>query len=188
MSDATCVLAPVEPRALCAPRYPAAIFNAAITPHCSLSETGHRILICAVILIAATFMSGFIAAGLWPVAIFLALDAAFVLVMLVAVRRRLNRQENVIVLPGEVVVQRFAGGVFENERRVDMYGLTVACHHDPDFGCQNLTLKRRAESIEIARDLSPPEREEFRKALLDALWKAGGRPNIATSHGVPLAA
>jgi uncharacterized membrane protein len=188
MSDIALALSPAQPRAVHAPRYPEAVFHAEITPHCSLSETGHRIFISAVALIMSGSMIGLIAAGLWPVAVFLAIAGILLVCATRAVRRRLNRQEHVIVLPGVVVVQRFYGGIFDGERRIGLLGLTVACHQDPDFGCLDLALKRRAESIRIAGDLSPPEREEFRKALLDALWKAGARPGVSTSHGVSLAA
>lgn len=188
MTDAAYALATAEPHHLSAPRYPQAAFHATITPHNALSPRAERIVISIIAVVATGMSAGFTAFGLWPVAIFIGLDAVFVLAAFLAIRRRMHRREDVIVVPGAVIVQRFASDRFEGEERIEHFGLAVECHLDPDFGCLHLTLKRRDQEIEIARDLSPPERWEFREALLDALWKVGARPRVETTRGMPLAA
>lgn len=188
MTDATCALATAEPLHLSAPSYPQAAFHATITPHNALSPRAAAILFSVVLAVATGMSAGFLAFGLWPVAIFICLDAVFLLAAFLAIRHRMGHREDVFVVPGAVIVQRFASGRFEDEERIEHFGLAVECHLDPDFGCLHLRLVRRKQVIEIARDLSPPERLDFREALLDALWKAGARPRLHTSHGVPLAA
>jgi uncharacterized membrane protein len=41
--------------------------------------------------------------------------------------------------------------------------------HDDEFGLQKLALISRGERLVIARELSPPEREDFAEALGQAL-------------------
>lgn len=188
MTDQTCVLGRAEPSRVLALRLPDASFHATITPHSSLSREGERLLIVAIVAVAAGLVDAFALAGLWVVSIFLAFDALFVVAAVLAMRRRMRRREDVIVSPGAVTIRSFTGHALDREIRIEQYGMTVADYDDPDFGCLSLKLVRRGHAIEIARDLSPAERADFRRALIRALWQAGANPNISQSHGSPLAA
>jgi uncharacterized membrane protein len=169
-------------------RHSKALFHAVITPNCSLSRKGDKILIDVILAIAALFTGGFLAFGLWQVALFILADAAFVLVVVRAIQRRMRSHEEVIVLPDAVVVQRFERGRITATKRFELLGLMVESYEDDKAVCHRLALRRQGESVEIAGELSPPERSDFSKALIAALRRTGARPNVAVRDSLDLAA
>lgn len=185
MPEQACALSGAAPARSRALHDAEPIFHAAIVPNCSLTDGACRIAIGLIVAVTTIVAIAFTAHGLWPIAIFAALDGVIVAVAFVASRRSLERHEEVIVVPGLVIVRRHVRAVLVDEQCIEHLGLAVACRQDPDFGCLEVTLRRRHVSIGIARDLSPHEREEFRRAFLDALWRAGARPRVLTSCTPP---
>lgn len=188
MPEHACALAGAAPARSRAPHDAEPIFHATIAPNCSLTDSACRIAITIIAAITMLLAIAFTARGLWPIGIFVAADGVFAAMAFLAARRRLARSEEVIVVPGLVIVRRHSRGRLVDEQRIDLLGLAVACRQDPDFGCLEVTLRRRDVSMEIARDLSPHEREEFRRAFLDALWTTGARPRVVTTTAIAVAA
>ena len=57
-----------------------------------------------------------------------------------------------------------------------IYGLDIEREDDPDYGCLRIALRQRDRRVEIARDLSPVEREQFYSWLINAMHETGGCP------------
>ncbi|NOT72582.1 MAG: DUF2244 domain-containing protein [Hyphomicrobium sp.] len=162
-------------------------FHATITPHKSLSDqAGRRLRICLVTASLAIQII-FAMAGLWVVSAFVALDSAALIFAFVAFDRGLRRHEDVVIENNHVIVNRYRGSACIFTGRLPLYGLSVKCHDDPDFGLRVLELWHRNEKLEVARDLSPPERQSFRDAFLKALRDAGVRPRMTTITSPALA-
>lgn len=154
------------------------LFDVRITPHNSLPAD--KMLIVSAVIIAVSLLLQFalIRAGAWPAAIFLGFDAVFLFCALIVMQTRLQRHED-IVLQGQMLrITRYDRGQLNFQRQVSCYRLVIVRHEDPEFGLRALHLWDGQKDLEIARDLSPAERETFFAALFGALRDTGLTPRI----------
>lgn len=167
---------------------PQARFHARITPNRAISERGLRLIAAIVGTVSVVVVAVALHFGLWPVAFFFSADSMFLVFALFAARNALDRYEDVVVAEGVVrVVRKSARGASE-ECSMPLFAIAVATERDPDFGCLSVRLVSGGTAIEIARDLSPVEREDFRGALIAALSEAGVRARIEVIDKPSLAA
>ncbi len=153
--------------------------DAVITPHRSMSSKGFIILIGVLTAINAVSAAFFITIGAGPIPIFLGLDLVAVIVAFAVSGRAARRHERIRVTASEVrVIQASPRG--EETVWVSPTAFTrvtlVGDAGDADF----LRLRLSDRELRVARDLSPPERLAFAKALDAALWRArSGRYQVA---------
>jgi uncharacterized membrane protein len=141
-----------------------------ITPHMSMSDGMATAIYLAIFLAAAIVQLPFLQHGLWPVSIFSALDAAGLVVALHVFRIcQRHRREEILLADGALLIRRHSFRSEVKEQKLECYGLSIERHDDPDFGCRRLLLVLRERRIEVARDLSPIERESFSRAFIEAL-------------------
>jgi uncharacterized membrane protein len=151
----------------------AATFDVKITPRDPLGRDG-VILLAKYVVVAAIILFGlFIARAYWLAVAAVAFDACFLLWVYRLVHNR-DVHERILVSDGAVVViQRREGRTARRELRV--FGLSLERLDDAKRGCLSLALTLRGERIEIARDLTPGERESFCALLEPALQNAGAK-------------
>lgn len=162
----------------------AAVFDAEVTPHDSLGVDGFAIFVKAILAALLGIEALLILRGSWVVALYAALDAGLLLLAFKHFRSRPSR-ERVKIGAGVVeVVRHSAGGM--SHRRLRVFGLELERDDDPDYGCLSLRLRLRSERVEVARDLSPDERDRFCGLLEAALRRAGGNPRVTRNLAPPL--
>jgi uncharacterized membrane protein len=145
-----------------------------VTPHRSFNERGLWIFHATLCGIALLGQIIFLAIGLWPISIFLGLDAlALIFAVHIHSQCRKHRREEIMVTATEVVIRRFAFRSPMREERLQSPGLRLTRCEDPEHGCQKLLLNSWRTETEIARDLSPAERGAFAVALTQALRATG---------------
>lgn len=149
--------APLDP----ARRFERPVFAAVIHPHRSLGPGGIRIVMTLCCLAAAAASIPFMALGVWPVAGFFGLD---LLALFIAFRlnvRDAGAFEEVVLTPVELMFCRVSHRGRRLEWRFNPVWTSLDKEHDDEFGLQKLALVSRGRRVVIARELSPPEREEF---------------------------
>jgi uncharacterized membrane protein len=153
-------------------------FDAVLNPHRSLSPKGFLILMLA--LGGMSFAAGvaFLAMGAWPVFGFFGLD-----VLLVYVAFKLNYRsgklvEAVRLTDSQLCIRRIHPSGRTQEWSFEPYWVRVDMDDPPEHASQ-LTLRSHGRSLTIGAFLTPEERLELARALVDALgrWKA---PEAAT--------
>jgi uncharacterized membrane protein len=148
-------------------------FDFHISPNISMGRTG-TVVIAALFAVPTVLLALiFFARGSWPVAIFAVLSLLGLFAALTFSRISLGRHERVFIRDQCVVVERTKASGASVSQSLPIYGIRLESIVDPDFGHLRLTLQHRARRMEIARDLSPAEREEFQAAFLDAMTTAG---------------
>lgn len=163
------------------------LFHGVVTPIASLSASGRRFLIAGIMTAAIIACTACVSAGAWPVSVFVAFHAAGMIGALILFATRQDRSEDIILTPGLLSVRRYKRSVLIREIEMPQFGLALETHRDPDYGTLSLKLRRRGQVVEIARDLSPHEREEFRNALVAAFARTASPPRLVTTQGLPLA-
>lgn len=153
-------------------------FNVRITPHHSLPADRLLLVIAAIVSVSVLFSVALIAAGAWPGAIFVAFDTLFLVIALITMQARMQRQEDIVLDGALIRIERFDRGECALRKSFVCYGLRIIRHEDPEFGFRALHLNDGRCGLEIARDLSPSERESFCDALVAALKDAGFAPRI----------
>lgn len=153
-------------------------FNVRITPHNSLPADRFLLVIAAIISVAVALSVAIVAAGAWPGAIFAAFDTVFLVVALITVQARMQRHEDVTLDGALIKIERSDRGTCTLRKSFVCYGLKIIRHEDPEFGFRALHLSDGRSGLEIARDLSPGERDGFCEALVAALKEAGFAPRI----------
>lgn len=163
------------------------VFHVYLQPNQSLSSQGFAILSITITALAVGLSAFLLMTGLWVGAIFLTFNLAFLLLAFVLARRDRQRAEEVIVEDGHLTVRHynFRGEPVSSEQ-MPIYGLTLHRDHDPDYGLLSLQARLRQKRIEIARDLSPAERQDVAVALGDALRRTGCAPRTSTKTALPL--
>lgn len=165
---------------------PAATFDAVIWPNASMSEALFRIFVSAVVVIAALGVTAASMQGLWPISV-IGIAEAGALVTAVALTRRMGqRVEHVQILRGSVVVEHVGAYGETDTKCLPLLNLKLERHDDPDFGCRALFLRGAGRRVEVARDLSPGEREEFARAFSDAIERGGGTVDVHRHTSLPL--
>lgn len=145
------------------------VFEAVIRPHRSLGPQGFRIvmilLCCASIIVSLPF----VIMGFWPIAGFFGLDFLG-LYLALRINDRQGRSFEVLVLtPIRILLQKVSHRGEVREWRFNPLWTRLDRRTDDEFGLQELTLASRGQRVEIARDLSPPERETLAEAFGRAL-------------------
>lgn len=146
------------------------VFAAVIRPHRSLGAAGFRTLmaLCGLVTMAASAV--FVAFGLWPVAGFFGLDLLALYVAFRVSFRQGRSFEEIVLTRLELLCRKVTPGGRGLEWRFNP--LWTRLHReglDAEFGLARLALASRGERVVIARDLSPPEREDLADALGRAL-------------------
>jgi uncharacterized membrane protein len=151
-----------------AARFERPVFAAVIRPHRSLGRDGFRIVITLVCLATVISSIPFIALGFWPVAGLFGLDLlALYIAFCVNYRQGLSVEE-LELTPIEFLVRRISPAGERKEWRFNPLWTRLQREVDDEFGLQKLSIVSRGERLVIARELSPPERED----LADELGKA----------------
>jgi uncharacterized membrane protein len=145
------------------------VFAAVIRPHRSLGRDGFRILmtLCCLATLAASVP--FLVLGLWPVAGIFGLDLLALFLAFHLNFRQGRSFEEVELTSIELLVRRVTHRGQAREWRFNPLWTRLDREIDSEFGLQRLALVSRGESLVIARDLSPPERESLAEALGRAL-------------------
>ncbi|BBE74461.1 DUF2244 domain-containing protein [Oharaeibacter diazotrophicus] len=151
------------------------LLDALITPHRSLDGRAFLLFAAAVVVVATVVALAFATSRHWPVAVFVAGDAIFLIAAVGGHRARRVGWERVVVERGRVVLASGDGrGREAPARSLPVFGLRVEHVVDPDYGSRALALVLRGERIVLAHALSPAERSAFCDALVAALAAAGG--------------
>jgi uncharacterized membrane protein len=145
------------------------IFEAVITPHRSLGQTGFVALMIAVG--AVSFIAGivFLAIGAWPVFGFFGLD---VLLLYWAFRinyRRAAAYEVVTVTPIELKVRKVSHRGHVREWALNPIWVTLDKITHEEYGMERLFLVSGGKRLPIASYLGPDVKASFAKALSNAL-------------------
>jgi len=145
------------------------IFEAVITPHRSLGQTGFVALMIAVG--AVSFIAGivFLAIGAWPVFGFFGLD---VLLLYWAFRinyRRAAAYEVVTVTPIELKVRKVSHRGHVREWALNPIWVTLDKITHEEYGMERLFLVSGGKRLPIASYLGPDEKASFDQALSNAL-------------------
>ena len=83
--------------------------------------------------------------------------------------------EQVVLTPFELLLRRVSHRGERREWRFNPLWTKLGRETDDEFGLQRLWLISRGEHVAIARELSPPERESFARALGSALVQVNRR-------------
>lgn len=146
-----------------------AVFAAVIRPHRSLGPRGLRITMAVCAAVATVTAIRFVALGFWPVGGFLALDVVALFVALRISDRRGRAFEEILLTPVELSLRRVTHRGEAREWRFNPLWTRLHREADEDYGLMRLAVQSRGQRIEVARELSPHEREdladEFGRAL-----------------------
>jgi uncharacterized membrane protein len=156
------------------------VFDALVRPHQSLSDGGFRIFIALVLTVSVATQLLCLAGGIWPAGSACLCNGIFLAAAMIALRRDRERTERIILAAGEVSISRHSRSRLITHDRLQAWGLAIERHVDPDYGCRSLTLRHRGRRVEIARDLSPAERQSLFEALYLALRRAGFDTRVET--------
>ncbi|MGE0231208.1 MAG: DUF2244 domain-containing protein [Flavobacteriaceae bacterium] len=149
-------------------------FRAVVTPHRSLSPRGFGLMMLAIGLASFTTGMVFVLKGAWPVMGFFGLD-----VFLVWLAFRLNYRagrasETIEVTPVTLKVRQRDPKGREAVTAFDPYWARLERDGDAELGTVSLHLTERGRRLEIARVLSPGEKQGLASALDRALALARG--------------
>ena len=150
----------------------APIFEALITPHRSLGQTGFLVLMIAVG--AVSFIGGvvFLAIGAWPVFGFFGLDALLLYWAFRINYRRAAAYEVVTVTPVELKVRKVTHRGLVREWVLTPLWVTLDKVTHEEYGIERLFLVSGGKKLPIASYLGPDEKASFAKALSKALGEA----------------
>jgi uncharacterized membrane protein len=146
-------------------------FCAVLTPHRSLGPKGFMVLMTAVCLVSFSTGLLFYMIGAWPVMGFMGLDVALVYVAFKLNYRAARLYETVDLTPEALTVTRVQPSGREQTWRFNPYWVRVKL--DERIGrSTELSLASHGNRVVIASFLSDPEREDFARALSNALGAA----------------
>ncbi|MEQ8282360.1 MAG: DUF2244 domain-containing protein [Parvibaculum sp.] len=151
-----------------APLAPPLHFNALLTPHRSLSRKGFFIVMGIVAAVNFTAGAIFMAKGAWPVFGFCGLEVLLVWWAFRANYRAARAHETVQLSDGELRVRRVDAKGRARAFSFQPYWVRLALKENPDKST-HLHLLSHGQALEIASFLSPPERQDFARALEAAL-------------------
>jgi uncharacterized membrane protein len=145
------------------------IFEAVITPHRSLGQTGFLVLMIAVGVVS--FIAGmvFLAMGAWPVFGFFGLDALLLYWAFRINYRRAAAYEVVTVTPIELRVRKVTHRGLVREWVLNPLWVTLDKISHEEYGIERLFLVSGGKRLSIASYLGPDEKASFAKALSKAL-------------------
>ena len=148
------------------------IFEAVITPHRSLGQTGFLALMIAVGVVS--FIGGvvFLAIGAWPVFGFFGLDALLLYWAFRINYRRAAAYEVVTVTPVELRVRKVTHRGLVREWVLNPLWVTLDKITHEEYGIERLFLVSGGKRLPIASYLGPAEKASFAEALSKALGTA----------------
>jgi uncharacterized membrane protein len=150
-------------------RWDEPVFAAVIRPHRSLGRDAYRVLMTLLCVASLVASVPFLVLGFWPVAGFFGLDLVALFVAFHFSFRQGRAFEEVELTPLALLVRKVTHRGVAREWRFNPLWTRIDREVDDEFGLQRLALVSRGESLVIARDLSPPERESLAEALGRAL-------------------
>ena len=150
-------------------RWDEPVFAAVIRPHRSLGRDGYRVLMTLLCVASLAASVPFLVLGFWPVAGFFGLDLVALAVAFHVSFRQGRAFEEVELTKLALMVRKVTHRGVAREWRFNPLWTRIDREVDDEFGLQRLALVSRGESLVIARDLSPPERESLAEALGRAL-------------------
>src|SRR3954447_612818 len=159
-----------------AERFEQPVFTAVIRPHRSLGQNGFRTLMTLFCLATIVSSIPFVALGFWPVAGFFGLDFLALYIAFRVNFRHGEAFEQLELTPIEFLVRRVSHRGETREWRFNPLWTRLRREEDDEFGLRMLEVASRGQSVVIARDLSPPERE----TLADELGRA--LSNVKRGH------
>lgn len=145
------------------------VFSATIRPHRSLGPDAFRVLMIVLTVIVVFASIRVIELGFWPVSGFLGLDLVGLFVAFQVSYRRGRSFEEVVLTPIELSLRKVTHRGDASEWHLNPLWTKLHRETDEDYGLQRLAVLSRGERIDIARELSPPEREQFADAFGGAL-------------------
>jgi uncharacterized membrane protein len=150
-------------------RFERPVFAAIIRPHRSLGASGFRTVmtLCCLATIASSIP--FLALGFWPIAGFFGLDCLALYIAFRVNDRQGRSFEELILTPLQLLVRRVGHRGDAQEWRFNPLWTRLDRQVDDEFGLQQLEVASRGQRVVIARDLSPPERENLADELARAL-------------------
>lgn len=148
------------------------VFDATITPHRSLGQSGFRIVMTLVCLSSVISSVPFVVLGAWPVAGFFGLDVLALFIAFHVNFRHARAFERVVVTPLEVLLRKVSHHGREAVWRFNPAWTRLERQNDEDYGLLGLKLVSRGQSVPVAGELSPAERAGFADALGAALAAA----------------
>jgi uncharacterized membrane protein len=151
-----------------AERFERPVFAAVIRPHRSLGPDGFRTVMALCCLATVISSIPFVVLGLWPVAGFFGLDFLALYIAFRVNFRHGRSFEELELTPVQFLIRRVTHRGEAREWRFNPLWTRLDREEDDEFGLQKLEVASRGQSVVIARDLSPPERE----SLADALGRA----------------
>jgi len=151
-----------------AERFEQPVFAAVIRPHRSLGPSGFRTVMTLCCLATIVSSIPFVALGFWPIAGFFGLDFLALYIAFRVNFRHGESFEQLELTPLEFLVRRVSHRGETREWRFNPLWTRLRREEDDEFGLQLLEVASRGQSVVIARDLSPPERE----TLADELGRA----------------
>jgi uncharacterized membrane protein len=148
------------------------IFEAVITPHRSLGQTGFLVLMIAVGVVS--FFGGmfFLILGAWPVFGFFGLDALLLYWAFRINYRRAAAYEVVTVTPVELKVRKVSHRGQVREWALNPLWVTLDKVTHEEYGIERLFLVSGGRHLAIASYLGPDEKASFASALSNALATA----------------
>lgn len=145
----------------------AALFNAVITPHRSLSPRGLRWLLAGITVLVAVVSFRFWLLGAWPVVLFSVAEVAFVGVLLWINHRSARAVELVTLYEDHARIVRTSAKGVRREVSLPTAWLTVELDEEP-HRVTKLWLCQRSRRVEIGAALG----EDEKRALAEAIGMA----------------
>lgn len=150
-------------------RFERPVFSAVIRPHRSLSPHGFRIVMVLLCLVSVVASLPFLVMGFWPVAGFFGLDFLGLYIAFRLSYRQGEAFELLELTPIRLHFRKVSPRGEMTDWQFNPLWTRLDREIDDEYGMQHLLLTSRNEHVEIARDLSPPERETLAEALSRAL-------------------
>ncbi|QRM30462.1 DUF2244 domain-containing protein [Microvirga sp. VF16] len=150
-------------------RFEQPVFSAVIRPHRSLSPQGFKIVMALVCLVSVVASLPFVIMGFWPVAGFFGLDFLGLYIAFRLSYRQAEAFELLELTPIRLLFRKVSPRGEVQDWQFNPLWTRLEREVDDEYGMQHLSLTSRNEHVEIARDLSPPERETLAEAFGRAL-------------------
>ena len=153
------------------------LFDAVLTPHCSLSRQGFFVLMAAICAVSFTAGLFFFLAGAWPVVGFLGLDVLLIYIAFRINYRRARMYETLHLTSEALTVRRVDPWGGETRWRFKPTWLQVLLDDPPARGSP-LTLRSHGKSLASGGFLTAEERRDLATALRAALGEARRFPEV----------
>lgn len=150
------------------PTSPPVLFHALLRPHRSLSPTGFRALMAAVVALFAAIGLAFFLVGAWPVVGFCGFEALLIWWCFKLNFRSLERYETILLTDRALELCRVAPGGAVERIAFQPYWLRVRLEESPGRSSR-LVLASHGREEPVGAFLSPDERVALARALEQAL-------------------